>query len=163
VLLSTIGTLETSFLQFTRTMFAKGRGGALHPRYARLHPEWQTPWVAGALLTGFGLLLLLLSSFLPTVNQMMRDAVNAIGFQAAFYYGLASFACAWGSGRAALKSPAKMITLVLWPLASALFLAFVAIYSIPTFDRVTNIIGIGGIAIGLVPLFLNRWRRARAR
>jgi amino acid transporter len=163
VLLSTIGTLETSFLQFTRTMFAKGRGGALHPRYARLHPEWQTPWVAGALLTAFGLVLLLLSSFLPTVNQMMRDAVNAIGFQAAFYYGLASFACAWGSGRAALKSPGKLIMLVLWPLASALFLAFVAIYSIPTFDRVTNIIGLGGIAIGLVPLFLNRWRRARAR
>jgi amino acid transporter len=161
VLLSTIGTLETSFLQFTRTMYAKGRGGALHHRYARLHPEWQTPWVAGALLTGFGLVLLLLSSFLPTVNQMMRDAVNAIGFQAAFYYGLASFACAWGAGRAALKSPGKLITQVLWPLASALFLAFVAIYSIPTFDTVTNVIGIGGIAIGLVPMFLNRWRRSR--
>jgi amino acid transporter len=151
VLLSTIGTLETSFLQFTRTMYAKGRGGALHHRYARLHREWQTPWVAGAVLTGFGLALLLLSSFLPSVNQMMRDAVNAIGFQAAFYY-----------GRPALKSPTKLITLVLWPLASALFLAFVAIYSIPTFDPVTNIIGIGGIAIGLVPLFLNRWRKVRA-
>ena len=46
VMLSTIGTLETSILQFTRTMYAKGRDGALHPRYAILHKSWKTPWVA---------------------------------------------------------------------------------------------------------------------
>jgi amino acid transporter len=160
VMLSTIGTLETSFLQFTRTMFAKGRGGALHPRYARLHKTWQTPWVATAVLTTFGLALLFLSSFLPTVNRIMKDSVNAIGFQAAFYYGLASFACAWNTRRAALVNPAALITLVLWPVASALFLTFVAIYSIPSFDLVTNVIGLGGIVAGLVPLFLNRWRQA---
>ena len=79
------------------------------------------------------------------------------------YYGLASFACAWGAGRSALKSAGKMVGLVIWPLASALFLTFVAIYSIPTFDLITNIIGLGGIAIGLVPLFLNRWQRQRGR
>jgi amino acid transporter len=161
VMLSTIGTLETSMLQFTRTMFAKGRDGALHPRYARLHSTWQTPWVASAVITTLGVALLLLSSLLPTVNQIMKDSVNAIGFQAAFYYGLASFACAWNSRRAALKSPATLVALVLWPLSSALFLAYIAIYSIPTFDRVTNIIGIGGVAAGLVPLFLNRLRVAR--
>lgn len=161
VMLSTIGTLETGFLQFTRTMFAKGRGGALHHRYARLHPTWHTPWVATAVLTVFGLALLFLSSFLPTVNQIMKDSVNAIGFQAAFYYALASLACAWNSRRRALRSPTTMIALVLWPVASALFLIFVAIYSIPTFDHVTNIIGLGGIATGLIPLFLNRWRLAR--
>lgn len=161
VMLSTIGTLETSMLQFTRTMFAKGRDGALHPRYARLHATWQTPWVASAVITGLGVLLLLLSSQLPTVNQIMKDSVNAIGFQAAFYYGLASFACAWNTRRAALTSPATLVALVLWPVSSALFLAFIAIYSIPTFDPVTNLIGIGGILVGLVPLFLNRLRASR--
>jgi amino acid permease len=54
-----------------------------------------------------------------------------------------------------------MVTLVLWPVASALFLTFIAIYSIPSFDLVTNVIGLGGIVAGLVPLFLNRWRKAR--
>ncbi len=161
VMLSTIGTLETSVLQFTRTMFAKGRAGALHHRYARLHRSWRTPWVANAVLAAFGLTLLFLSSFLPTVNQIMKDSVNAIGFQAAFYYGLASFACAWNTRRAALASPTMLVTLVLWPIASALFLAFVAIYSIPTFDRITTSVGLGGIVIGLVPLFLNRWRKPR--
>jgi amino acid transporter len=161
VMLSTIGTLETSMLQFTRTMFAKGRDGVLHPRYARLHRTWQTPWVAGAVIMALGLVLLLLSSFLPTVNQIMKDSVNAIGFQAAFYYGLASFACAWNSRRAALAGPVTLVALVLWPVSSALFLAFVAIYSIPTFDLVTNVMGLGGIAVGLVPLFANRLRRSR--
>src|ERR1700722_10619162 len=160
VMLSTIGTLETSFLQFTRTMFAQGRGGALHPRYARLHKTWQTPWVATAALTMFGLALLFLSSFLPTVNRIMNDSGRAIGFQGAFYYGLASFSCAWNTRRAGLKNPATMVTLVLWAVASALFLTFVAIYSIPSFDLVTNVIGLGGIVAGLVPLFLNRWRQA---
>jgi amino acid transporter len=162
VMLSTIGTLETSMLQFTRTMFAKGRDGALHPRYANLHGTWQTPWVASAVITSLGVVLLLLSSLLPTVNQIMKDSVNAIGFQAAFYYGLASFACAWNTRRAVLTSPTTLVALVLWPVSSALFLAFVAIYSIPTFDLVTNVIGIGGILVGLVPLFLNRLRVARS-
>jgi amino acid transporter len=144
-------------------MFAKGRAGVLHPRYARLHTSWQTPWVASAVITGLGVALLLLSSLLPTVNQIMKDSVNAIGFQAAFYYGLASFACAWNTRRTALKSLGALVSLVLWPVASALFLGFIAIYSIPTFDRVTNIIGIGGILVGLVPLFLNRLRVSRGR
>ncbi|MDE2259883.1 MAG: APC family permease, partial [Betaproteobacteria bacterium] len=43
VMLSSIGTLETSILQFTRTMYAKGRDGTLHPRYAILHKNWKTP------------------------------------------------------------------------------------------------------------------------
>ena len=46
VLLSTIGTIETQILQFTRTMFAKSRSGALHERFGRLHATWQTPYIA---------------------------------------------------------------------------------------------------------------------
>jgi amino acid transporter len=160
VMLSTVGTLETSILQFTRTMFAKGRAGALHPRYARLHASWQTPWLATAVITVFGLVFLFLASFFPTVNEIIKDSVNAIGFQVAFYYGLASLACAWVSLKEARGHPGRLIGLVLWPIASAVFLFFIAIYSIPTFDVVTNVVGLGGIAVGLIPLYLNRWRAA---
>ena len=45
-ILSTIGTIETSILQFSRSMFAMARDDMLHPRYAKIHPEWRTPWVA---------------------------------------------------------------------------------------------------------------------
>ncbi len=162
VMLSSIGTLETSILQFTRTLFAKGRDGILHPRYARLHSRWKTPWVATAVITSIGLLLLFLASFFPSVNLIIKDSVDSIGFQVAFYYGLAGFACAWHHRREALQSPFNLLFLFLWPLASACFLWFIAGYSIPTFDVTTTILGLGGIAIGAVPLVLNRWRSSGA-
>ena len=39
-------------------------------------------------------------------------------------------------------------------------MVFIALYSIPTFDNVTNILGVGGIVIGFVPLILGHLRRA---
>ncbi len=161
VMLSSIGTLETSILQFTRTLFAQGRDGSLHPRYARLHPTWRTPWVATLAIATLGVTFLLLSSQFPTVNVIIKDSVNAIGFQVAFYYSLAGLACAWHHRRLALRNVASFFLLLLWPLASALFLIFIALYSIPTFDMMTNIVGIGGILVGVVPLVINRRRAAR--
>jgi amino acid transporter len=95
VMLSTVGTLETSILQFTRTLFAMGRDNVLHPRYARLHQTHRTPWLATLLITVLGLLLLFLSSYLSGIKTVIADSVNAVGFQIAFYYALAGLACAW--------------------------------------------------------------------
>ena len=58
-LLSTIGTIETQILQFSRSMFAMARDDMLHPRYAKIHPEWQTPWVATLVIWFLGVVLLL--------------------------------------------------------------------------------------------------------
>ena len=162
VMVSTVGTLETQILQFSRTMFAKGRDGALHPRYATLHPTWQTPWVATAVVTGIGFVLIFLSSLIPTVGDLVRTGVNAIGFQVCCYYSLSGFACAWHFRHSAFRTWHQFVFLFLWPALSAAFLVFVAGYSIPTFDVLTNIIGIGGILIGVVPFLLNRRRHHRA-
>jgi amino acid transporter len=161
VMVSTVGTLETQILQFSRTMFAKGRDGALHPRYAKLHPTWQTPWVATAVVTGIGFVLIFLSSLMPTVTDLIRTSVNAIGFQVCCYYSLSGFACAWHFRRTALQSWHQFIFLILWPSLAAAFLVFVACYSIPTFDWLTDVIGIGGIAIGIIPFYINMRRRTR--
>jgi amino acid transporter len=87
----------------------------------------------------------------------------AIRFQVAFYYSLAGLACAWCHRRLAMQSLGVFLLLLLllflWPLLSAGFLNFIAIYSIPTFDTTTNIVGLGGIVVGIVPLLLNRDRR----
>ncbi|MDQ2994190.1 MAG: APC family permease [Pseudomonadota bacterium] len=160
VMLSSIGTLETSILQFTRTMYAKARDGALQPRYAILHSSWRTPWVATSVIVGIGLTLLFFSSFFPSINLIIKDSVNAIGFQVAFYYGLAGYACAWHFRAEACKNVWSFIMLLAWPAVSASFLVFIAIYSIPTFDLITVLIGIGGIAVGVVPMALNRMRRS---
>lgn len=156
VMLSTVGTLETTILQFTRTMFAKGRDGILNPRYARLHKEWKTPWRATAVIVIIGLVLLLFSAFFPTVNQMILVSVNAIGFQVAFYYGLSSFACAWRFRRIACNNLKDFILLLCWPILSGIFLIFIFICSALTFDWTTTLLGIGGILIGAVPLILNK-------
>lgn len=158
VMLSSIGTLETSILQFSRTMYAKSRDGALHPRYALLHKTWQTPWVATAVITLLGLLFLFFSSYSPTINLIIKDSINAIGFQVAFYYGLTGLACAWYYRKEAFHSAYNLIFLVTWPILSAIFLFFIAAYSIPTFDLATNVIGLGGLVIGIVPLLWNRKR-----
>jgi amino acid transporter len=161
VLLSTVGTVETQMLQFTRTLFAKGRDGALHHRYSRLHPHWQTPHIAIFLIWVTGLVLLFVSSYLPTINVILQDSITAIGFQICFYLGLTGLACAWYYRSQVTAGLWHATTHVIWPAASGVFLFFIALYSIPTFDTVTNVVGMGGIAIGAVPLFLNRkkiWR-----
>lgn len=156
VLLSTVGTVETQILQFTRTLFAKSRDKVLHARYAKLHPEWKTPYVAIFCIWVVGIVLLFGSSYLPTINDILQDSIRALGFQICFYLGLTGFACAWYYRSMITGKVWQSITHVIWPALSGAFLFFIAIYSIPTFDFVTNIIGIGGIAIGVVPLALNR-------
>lgn len=157
VLLSTVGTVETQILQFTRTIFAKGRDNALHPRYSKLHPVWKTPHVAIFIIWFFGVALLYASSYLPTINSILENSIAALGFQISFYLGLTGFACAWHF-RKKIGMTWEAVTHVYWPAVSAAFLFFVAAYSANGFDLITNVIGWGGIAVGIVPLILNRMR-----
>lgn len=158
VLLSTVGTLETSILQFTRTLFAKGREGVLHPRYAKLHHKWNTPYVAVIFIWAFGMLLLLLSSYVPTINEILKIFISAIGFQIAFYLGLAGYACAWHFRAKTRAGLLPAVSHVYWPALSATFLFFIGVYSAFGFDLLTNILGIGGIVAGIVPFYLNKRR-----
>ena len=159
-ILSTIGTIETQILQFSRSMFAMARDDMLHSRYAKIHPQWQTPWVATFVIWFLGVLLLFSSSFMPTVKQILESSILAIGFQICFYMSLAGFACAWHYRNQLKAGTYHAVSYVLWPLLAALFMVFIALYSIPTFNLITNIMGIGGILLGFVPLFLGDLRRA---
>lgn len=158
-ILSTIGTIETQILQFSRSMFAMARDDMLHPRYAKVHPEWKTPWVATFVIWFLGVLLLFSSSYMPSVKKILESSILAIGFQICFYMGLAGFACAWHYRDKLKRGAYNAISYVLWPLFAALIMVFIALYSIPTFDTVTNVMGIGGLLAGFVPLFLGRLRR----
>jgi len=157
VMLSTIGTLETSILQFTRTLFSMSRDKALHPRYGRLHPAYRTPWVATLVITGLGLALLFGSSYLDGIKTVIDASINAVGFQVAFYYGLTGLACAWYFRAEALTGIGKFVLLLAWPLLGVVFCLATAVYSVPNFDLTTNILGAGSIAIGIVPYLWSRW------
>lgn len=156
VMLSTIGTLETSILQFTRTLFSMSRDRAMPSRYRRLHPVYRTPWAATILITGLGLVLLFGSSYLDGIKTVIDASVNAVGFQVAFYYGLAGLACAWYFRAEALTGIANFVFLMVWPLLGVGFCFAITLYSLPSFDLVTNLLGPGSIAIGIVPYLWNR-------
>ena len=160
-MLSTVGALETQILQFSRSMVSMSRAGVLHPRYAAVHAEWQTPWAATLVIWGFGMVLLFSSSYMPSVAAILQASIAAIGLQICFYMGLTGFACAWHF-RGLLKTDRRAaMTQTVFPFIGGIFMAFVAAWSIPTFSPVVLTVGIGGLALGFIPLAIGRWRNAR--
>ena len=159
-ILSTVGTIETQILQFSRSMFAMARDNMLHPRYAKIHPEWQTPWVATLVIWGLGVVLLFSSSYMPSVSAILQSSILAIGLQICFYMGLAGFACVWHYRGTFKQGFMVGFSHVIWPFLGAAFMAFIGLYSIPTFDKITLIVGIGGLVIGFIPLLLGKMRRS---
>jgi hypothetical protein len=69
---------------------------------------------------------------------------------------LAGFACAWYYRSSWNEKFSTSLTHIWWPLLSASFMVFIAILSAVSFDLLTNIIGMGGLLIGFIPLWLNR-------
>src|SRR5688572_534327 len=152
VMLSSVGSLQVSLLQFARTLFSAARSGDVHPRWSRVHERWQTPHLATWLNTVLGLALLALSLALPNIDALLKASINAIGLEIAFYYGLAALACAWHFRSAAAHSIKLAVFAVAWPLASALALWTAAALAVRNMEIATVAIGVGGILIGLFPL-----------
>jgi len=160
LILSTIGTIETSMLQFSRTMFSKSREGIFHIRWSQVHAQWKTPYAATFLIASIGAILLLLSISSKSIADVMMASINIIGVQAAYYYGLAGFACAWCFRRQALGSIKLTITMVIWPVLSALALWWAAVMAIKGFDVLTSTIAIGSLLLGFIPLYKSIRKRA---
>jgi amino acid transporter len=158
VLISTVATLETSLLQASRTLYSMGRDRVIGRKFAELHPRFQTPWVASVAIGIVALLLFVLSSFSSGINELMTAAINAIGLQIAFYYGLTGFACAWYYRATLFTSFRNLFMRGIWPVAAGVFLWIVAIYDIPQLGLTTDLVGLGTLVIGLVPLVYYRKR-----
>ncbi|HEY2070655.1 MAG TPA: APC family permease [Rhizomicrobium sp.] len=150
VILSSIATLETTMLQFSRTLFAMGRAGAMSPRFGVVDARTKTPVRAMLVLIGVGLLLLWGSSLMPTVHTIIVDSVNAVGVLVAYYYGLAGLVAAYVFRGLWRKEPSRWLTLCVFPALSGGVLIVLGVYAITTFDLVTNIVGIGGLLAGIV-------------
>lgn len=147
VILSSIATLETTMLQFSRTLFAMGRDGALPRVFGEIAPKSQTPVKAMYVLIAIGLLLIWSSSLMPTVSAVIAASVNAVAIQVCYYYGLAGLVAAWEFR--GTTAPGRWFTLCLFPALSGLLLLGLGIYAITTFNLVTKIVGLGGFALGI--------------
>jgi amino acid transporter len=160
VMISTIATLETSLLQSTRTFFSMGRDQVMNKKFGELHPKYKTPWVASIVVGIFALILFVLSAFSNGINSLMTYAINAIGLQIAFYYGLTGFSCAWYYRK--IRNTKDILMRIVWPLLSGIFLWVIAIYDITKLDWITNLVGLGSLLLGIIPLMYYR-RKYRSR
>lgn len=147
VILSSIATLETTMLQFSRTLFAMGRDGAMPKRFGVVDARTRTPVRAMVVLIAVGLVLLWASSLMPTVNSIIADSVRAVGVLVAYYYGLAGLVAAYAFRKEALP---RWLWYCAFPALSGILLIVLGIYATTTFDPVTNIVGIGGLAVGIL-------------
>ena len=78
VILSSIATLETTMLQFSRTLFAMGRDGAMSKRFGIVDARTRTPVRAMLVLVAVGIALLWASCLMPTVSLIIADS-RAVG------------------------------------------------------------------------------------
>jgi len=150
LILSSIATLETTMLQFSRTLFAMGRDRALPGYFGEVHARTVTPVRTMYLLLAIGLVVIFASSFMPSIAAILGDSVNAIAVQVSYYYGLAGLVCAWLYRDSYRDSLATFLQYAVVPALSALALIALGIYAISTFNMTTRIVGIGGLIAGVL-------------
>ncbi|MEU9896471.1 APC family permease [Streptomyces phaeochromogenes] len=158
VMLSTIATLETTLIQVTRSLFAMGRDHTMPSALGKVHRTWNTPYVAITVVGAVALLMLVASNALGSVGDILENAIAAIGLQIAVYYGLAGLAVVVAYRKMLLKSPSNFLFGGLWPFLGALFMFWIFIESLSDLSNASIAIGIGGLAVGLVPM-LWYWRQ----
>jgi len=152
VMLSTAATLETTLIQASRSLFAMGRDHTLPRSLGWVHPRRQTPWVALGVVGVVSLGLFVASNRIGSLGTIMSDAFSAIGLQICVYYSLAAVAVIVAYRKMLFKSLGNAIFIGLWPLGGALFMGWVFVQSLPTLDTQTKVIGLGALALGVIPL-----------
>jgi amino acid transporter len=152
VMLSTIATLETTLIQVSRSLFAMGRDNTVPKAFGRVHPIRQTPVFATGVVAVVSLVLFAVSNFLGSVADVLSAAISALGLQISIYYGLAALAVVFAYRRVLFRSVSNLIFIGLWPLLGAVFMFWVLIESLPTLDATTKVVGLGAMALGLIPL-----------
>jgi amino acid transporter len=152
VVLSTIATLETTLIQVSRSLFAMGRDKTIPAVFGKSHSRWQTPWFAIAVVVVVSLILFVTSQKLGSVGTIMTDAIDAIGLQIAVYYALAGIAVVVAYRKLVFKSLSNAVFVGIWPLAGAIFMGFLFIENCMTLGGTTIAIGLGALALGLIPM-----------
>jgi amino acid transporter len=152
LLLSTVATLETTLIQVTRTLFTMGRDETLPKVLGTTHPTRKTPFVATMVVTVLSLGLFVASQYVGSVGNILVDGYNAIAIQICIYYSLAGLAVVILYRRQLFNSVSNFVFIGLWPLLGALFMIYLFVESIPGLNRVELIVGLGSMALGLIPM-----------
>ncbi|WOX21343.1 APC family permease [Streptomyces solicathayae] len=161
VLLSTVSTLELALLSASRTLFAMGRDRTLPRIFGRTHPEWRTPWVATLTVAAVAVLLLVAALTAGSGAEFIASAVSGVGLHIAFYYALAGLAVVVVHRTVLFSSAGTLFFVGLWPLGGAVFMGWIFVESVPALNAQALGIGLGALALGLVPMSLT-WFQGRS-
>ncbi|WP_329456978.1 APC family permease [Streptomyces sp. NBC_01497] len=158
VLLSTVATFETTLIQVTRSLFAMGRDRTLPAALGRVHRRWNTPYTAIAVVGVVALVMLLAAGLFGSVTEVVSDAVTAISLQICVYYGLAGLAVVVAYRKLLLTSVKEFLLSGVWPLLGSVFVLWMFFESLGRLTGPQATIGLGGLGIGIVPMFWY-WRK----
>ena len=156
VVIGTIAVLEVSLVQAARTMFSMGRDRVLDERFAHVHPRYRTPWNATFVIAIATVALFALAATSASVNQILKDTINAIGVLIAIYYGLSGIACAAYYRQANRRNRKLWWLRGAWPVASALFVFAVAAWQLGTAGVRADAGIIGLLLLGFIPMYYYR-------
>ena len=160
IIVGTVAVLEVSLVQGGRTIFAMGRDRVLDARLAALHPAYLTPWNATFVLAIVTVVLFVIEATSPSVNEILKDTINAAGVLVAMYYGFSGFACAAYYREANRSDRAMWWLRGAWPAASAVFVCVVAIAQLVSAGLRADAIIIGLMLSGFLPMLAYRRRYA---
>jgi amino acid transporter len=166
VLTSASASTQTTILPTARTTLSMARWKAIPSAFGQVHPRFLTPTFSTVLMGALSIVwTVALLAFNPSQN-VLGDAVAALGFAVCFYYGFTGLACAFYFRRDLFKSVRNFLFAGLIPVVGGIMMAYVAIkaygyyntagnnYSKPFLGIQTPIfIGIGGLILGVVLMF----------
>jgi amino acid transporter len=133
-------------------MFSMGRDGTLLKSFGKVHHKYKTPVVATMTITVLGIGLFIGSQFIGSIGTIMTDAIAAIGLQIAVYYALAGYSVVVLFRKEMFKKPLNFLLMGLWPLLGGVFMTIMFFKVLPTLNTTTKWIGLGSIAIGILPM-----------
>lgn len=158
VIISAIGSLETTLVSGSRIVYSMGRDGVLDERFGRLSKRFFTPWNATIAIGLVSLVLFGTAATSSSVNTILSDSINAIGVEVAIFYGLSAIACATFYAGADSGEALPFLMRRVWPVAAALFVFAVAAGQVATAGWRANVTVFGLLLAGAVPMVVYRRR-----
>jgi amino acid transporter len=139
VLSSAAASTQTTILPTARTTLSMATYRAIPKSFAKIHPRFLTPTTSTVVMGVVSIGFYASVNYVSNATGVFGDAVTALGFYIAFYYGLTGFACGWYYRRNLRTSLRNLFMQGIFPVAGGLMLWFLGGWSLwEDWDYATN-------------------------
>ncbi|WP_158086178.1 APC family permease [Mycobacterium paraseoulense] len=146
---SSVGAVLTYVAPTARTVLAMAVYGALPRRFALLHRQYQTPWLATLVIGLGGFAIYALMTLLS--RNSLPDMVSSLALVTTFYYALTAYACVWIYRGDLRESAGTFLLRGVLPLLGALAMTWAFVWNAidaysPAYGK-THVGPVGGVFI----------------